>query len=574
MVRRPPVADGHWSIDLPATLKQIYQSRGVTSCADVDLSLSGLIPPGNLRHGQQAANLIADAIVAQRKILLVGDYDCDGATSTAVAIRLLRSMGALQVNYLVPNRFEFGYGLSPQIVELALSDKPDLIITVDNGISSIEGVASANSHGISVIVTDHHLPGDSLPEADAIVNPNQNGCDFPSKAAAGVGVIFYVMSLLRAELRARQWFAAQGLPEPNLAEVLDIVALGTVADVVPLDRNNRILVEQGLKRIRAGKAHPGVLALIAVAGRDYQRVVATDLGFAVGPRLNAAGRLDDISVGIECLLSDSAERAQTLAEMLNAYNEDRKAIEVSMQKEAFAEVEQRLSTGEDLPWGLCLYDDSWHQGVTGLLAARVREKVHRPVVVFAPADDGVMWKGSGRSIPGFHLRDALDRVATLNPGLIDKFGGHAAAAGLSVAEDKLSEFCTQFDRVTREWLSEDDLSAVILSDGELPPEALTLDFAEQLRAAGPWGQAFPEPVFDGVFAVVQAKVVGQRHCKLVLDSGQGALVDAIQFNSPWAGQTLPDRVRVAFKLDVNRYRNQSNLQFIVDYLEASELPGR
>ncbi|MDX1692342.1 MAG: single-stranded-DNA-specific exonuclease RecJ, partial [Ketobacteraceae bacterium] len=461
--------------DLPPALQRIYAARGITDSREVSLQLNQLIPASRLKGLDAALDLLQQALQEQWDILIVGDFDADGATSSALSVLALRALGAERVDYLVPNRFEYGYGLTPEIVEVARQSNPDLIVTVDNGISSISGVSAAKAAGIRVLVTDHHLPADELPDADAIVNPNQPGCEFPSKNLAGVGVIFYVMTALRTRLQQAGWFSEQGLPEPNMADFLDIVALGTVADVVPLDHNNRILVEHGLRRIRAGRCRPGIKALIEVARRTPGRLVAADLGFAVGPRLNAAGRLDDMSHGIECLLTDDPRHARDIAIELDQLNHNRKSIEFSMQNEALAILNQLQFERDSLPWGLCLYRKDWHQGVIGILASRIKERFHRPVIAFAPGDEGEV-KGSARSIPGLHIRDALDAVAAQHPGLIAKFGGHAMAAGLSLPTQHLETFKAAFDREVRRMLTEDDLTGSVLSDGELHPRELDLPF--------------------------------------------------------------------------------------------------
>ena len=449
---------------LPEALKKIYAGRGISDPADLTLTLDQLLPPVALKGIGEAAELLADAVEGEARVLVVGDFDADGATSCAMAVSVLRQMGLKEVAYLVPNRFEFGYGLTPEIVELAAAQMPDLIVTVDNGISSIEGVSAAQALGMSVLVTDHHLPAATLPTADVIVNPNQPGCRFPSKSLAGVGVIFYVLSALRAELKQRDWFSAQGLEMPNLGDALDLVALGTVADVVPLDRNNRILVAAGLTRIRSGRARPGIEALFEVAGKDHRLATASDLGFIVGPRLNAAGRLDDMSVGIECLLADSTASARAKAENLHALNRERRDIEQSMQTEALAQLDALNLDQPDLPFAMTLYDPNWHQGVIGILASRIRERVYRPTLIFADSDEGML-KASGRSIPGLHLRDALDQVAARHPGLLTKFGGHAMAAGLTLAKADFEPFCQAINTVVADALDQVPPEPVALSDG-------------------------------------------------------------------------------------------------------------
>ncbi|MBU3071610.1 single-stranded-DNA-specific exonuclease RecJ [Aestuariicella sp. G3-2] len=561
-----------WPEDLHHRLQPIYANRGVASMSEMERSLQAMLRPQQLKGLDTAVERLVKAITGQESLLIVGDFDADGATSCAVGMLALRDMGAASVQYLVPNRFEFGYGLTPEIVEVAKGYKPDLIITVDNGISSIEGVAASKAAGIGVLVTDHHLPGHSLPDAEAIVNPNQPGCDFPSKNLAGVGVIFYLMSALRSALRAQGWFASKGIPEPNMGNYLDLVALGTVADVVPLDSNNRILVHQGLQRIRSGRARPGILALLDVAGRQRHRLVASDLGFTVGPRLNAAGRLDDMSLGIECLLCDSPDLAREMAIELDDLNKDRRSIEAGMQQEALKTLETlTLNEGEEMPWGLCLYDGQWHQGVIGILASRIKERFHRPVIAFADASDEEI-KGSARSIPGLHIRDALDAVASANPGLLTKFGGHAMAAGMSLKKSDFPRFQKAFDDVVRQSLNADDLQAEILSDGELADDEFSLSLAHTLREAGPWGQHFPEPVFDGEFYLVQQRIVGEKHLKLVLaiDEARQQLVDAIAFNidvKEWPNHNA-EKIRLAYRLDVNEFRGRESVQLMAVYLEA------
>lgn len=550
---------------LHPVLARVYAARGIDAPEQLGRRLQELLPDERMKGMAAAVARLVAAIERRQSILIVGDFDCDGATSTAVALLGLRMLGAAAVDYLVPNRFEYGYGLSPEIVDVAAVHKPDLLITVDNGISSIEGVARANALGIDVIVTDHHLAAAQLPAACAIVNPNQPGCEFVAKSTCGVGVVFYVLIALRRALQQRGRLT--GAP-PNLAALLDLVALGTVADVVPLERNNRALVWQGIARIRAGQARPGLLALIEVAGRNRARLVASDLGFAIAPRLNAAGRLDDMSIGIECLLEDDYERALEMARSLDDLNRERRGIEQEMQQQAL-ELLGRLSLNDRaLPFGLCLYDPSWHQGVIGILASRIKERVHRPVIAFAPGDAGEV-KGSGRSIAGFHLRDGLDAVAARHPGLLKKFGGHAMAAGLSLAEDRLDEFYRAFDAEVQRQLDGDDLTQRILTDGELPHSAFSMELAELLRNAGPWGHHFPEPRFEGRFHLLQQRIVGQRHLKLVVTPEAGTLaLDAIAFNVDplvWPDPSV-EKVRLVYRLDVNEFRGQCSLQLMVDHL--------
>lgn len=569
IVRRPPSSMDGLPAALNPILRQVYANRAVKGESELERGLQGLLPPESMGGLADAVALLAQAVQAQQKILIVGDFDADGATSCTVAVLALRAMGLRDVDYLVPNRFEFGYGLTPEIVALAQTRRPDLIVTVDNGVSSIAGVAAANAAGIPVIVTDHHLPGAELPAAAAMVNPNVPGNDFASKAAAGVGVIFYVMLGLRGRLRELDWFGRNNIPEPNLAELLDVVALGTVADVVPLDANNRILVHQGLQRIRAGRCRPGITALLQVAGRNPARVQASDMGFAVGPRLNAAGRLDDMSIGIECLLSNDPDTALRMATELDALNRERRRIEGDMQDQAMAILDDWSLDDTDLPWGLCLFDESWHQGVIGILASRIKERYHRPVIAFAPADHGEI-KGSARSIPGLHIRDALDEVAARHPDLLSKFGGHAMAAGMSLSAARFADFQAAFDAVVREHLNPAALQAVITSDGEIPGAELTLDLAYQLEAGGPWGQAFPEPLFDGVFELVAQRIVGDKHYKLVLRiPDNGTLIDAIAFNQVERHPELPPRLRLAYRLDANEFRGNVSLQLRVEHLEPA-----
>lgn len=550
---------------LPPLLTRLYAARGVQSAAELDKGLARLIPYQQLKGMDAAVDLLVQGLQQGQRMLIVGDFDADGATASTVGVLGLRMLGAAHVDYLVPNRFEYGYGLTPEIVAVALERQPQLLITVDNGISSVEGVAAAKAAGLTVLVTDHHLPGAELPAADAIVNPNQPGCEFPSKALAGVGVMFYVLLALRARLREMGWFTAQR-PEPNLGELLDLVALGSVADVVPLDANNRILVHQGLARIRAGRARPGLRAILEVAGRDHRRITSIDLGFILGPRLNAAGRLDDMALGIECLLCEDEALARDMAVQLDQLNQDRKAIEQGMQREALAQLKDLPL--EDMPFGLCLFEPDWHQGVIGILASRLKERYHRPTIAFADAGDGVL-KGSARSVPGFHIRDALDAVAAKHPQLISKFGGHAMAAGLSLPEANFAAFAAAFDAEVRRQLCEDDLTGRLLSDGALSIEEFHLSLAKELRNAGPWGQHFPEPLFHGVFQLVQQRIVGERHLKVVLKSECGSVqLDGIAFGVDreiWPNPTVR-WVELAYKLDVNEFRGQESVQLMIAHI--------
>lgn len=551
--------------NLPPLLTRLYAARGVLSAVELEKGLARLIPFTQLKGIDAAVTLLVEGLRQRQRLLIVGDFDADGATASTVGMLGLRMLGAAHVDYLVPNRFEYGYGLTPEIVAVALTREPQLLITVDNGISSIEGVAAAKAAGLKVLVTDHHLPGNELPDADAIVNPNQPGCTFPSKSLAGVGVIFYVLLALRARLRELGWFTAER-PEPNLGELLDLVALGSVADVVPLDANNRILVHQGLARIRAGRARPGLRALLEVAGKQHGRITSTDLGFILGPRLNAAGRLDDMSLGIECLLCEDEALARDMAVQLDQFNQDRKAIEQGMQREALAQLKDLPL--ENLPFGLCLFEADWHQGVIGILASRLKERYHRPTIAFADAGEGI-YKGSARSVPGFHIRDALDAVASRHPGLISKFGGHAMAAGLSLPAEHFETFAAAFDEEVRRQLCEDDLTGRLLSDGVLSIDEFNLPLARELRNAGPWGQHFPEPLFHGAFQLVQQRIVGERHLKVVLKSECGSLqLDGIAFGvdrEVWPNPTVR-WVELAYKLDVNEFRGQESVQLLISHL--------
>ncbi|WP_028695283.1 single-stranded-DNA-specific exonuclease RecJ [Pseudomonas cremoricolorata] len=551
--------------NLPPLLTRLYAARGVQSEAELDKTFKHLLSYERLKGIDAAVQLLVEAIDQRQRILIVGDFDADGATASTVGVLGLRMLGAAEVDYLVPNRFEYGYGLTPEIVEVALQRQPQLLMTVDNGISSVEGVAAAKAAGLKVLVTDHHLPGPQLPAADAIVNPNQPGCEFPSKALAGVGVIFYVLMALRAQLRTLGRYGEQA--QPDLRELLDLVALGSVADVVPLDANNRILVHQGLQRIREGRARPGIKAILEVARREPGRITSTDLGFILGPRLNAAGRLDDMSLGIECLLCDDPGLALDMAQQLDGLNQDRKSIEQGMQREALAQLKDLPL--EDMPYGLCLFEAEWHQGVIGILASRLKERYHRPTIAFADAGEGML-KGSARSIPGLHIRDALDAVAARHPALISKFGGHAMAAGLSLPSEHFTDFAKAFDAEVRRQLVEDDLTGRLLSDGTLAVEEFHLDLARALRNAGPWGQHFPEPLFHGVFQLVEQRIVGERHLKVVLKSECGSLrLDGIAFGvdrEVWPNPSVR-WVELAYKLDVNEFRGNESVQLLIAHIE-------
>lgn len=552
--------------ELPPLLQRLYASRGVRSAADLERSVKGMLPWQQLNGVEKAVDILYNAFREGLRIIVVGDFDADGATSTALSVLGLRQLGCSNISYLVPNRFEDGYGLSPEVVDQAHARGAQLIMTVDNGISSHAGVERAHELGIPVLVTDHHLPGDTLPAAEAIINPNLRECGFPSKSLAGVGVAFYLMLALRSHLRDKGWFEAQGIAIPNLAELLDLVALGTVADVVPLDANNRILTWQGLSRIRAGKCRPGIKALLEVSNRDAQKLAASDLGFALGPRLNAAGRLDDMSVGVALLLSDNIGEARQLANELDALNQTRKEIEQGMQAEALTLCEKLERSSDTLPGGLAMYHPEWHQGVVGILASRIKERFHRPVIAFAPAGDGTL-KGSGRSIQGLHMRDALERLDTLYPGMMIKFGGHAMAAGLSLEEAKFDEFQQRFGDLVTEWLDPALLQGEIVSDGPLSAAEMTMDVAQMLRDAGPWGQMFPEPLFDGRFKLLQQRLVGERHLKVMVEPvGGGPLLDGIAFNvdtTCWPDNGVRE-VELAYKLDINEFRGNRSLQIIID----------
>ncbi|RIX45631.1 MAG: single-stranded-DNA-specific exonuclease RecJ [Rhodocyclales bacterium GT-UBC] len=548
-----------WQLEqqgLHPLLARLYAARGVQDKAELDYELKSLIPPTALTHASDAAQILADAIEAEARLLIIGDYDCDGATATAVGMRALKALGA-DVSFLLPDRFKLGYGLSPQIVDVAAQQSPDLIITVDNGIASLEGVARARELGIATLITDHHLPGETLPEADCIVNPNQPDCTFPSKCIAGVGVMFYVMLALRAELRERGFF--EDHPEPNFADLLDLVALGTVADVVKLDRNNRILVSQGLKRMRAGRLQPGLAALFKATSRDPKRASAFDLGFLIGPRLNAAGRLADMRLGVECLLTDDPSRALQIAQELDALNRERREIESDMQEQALILLE--AMDVNDPAAGVALFEPSWHEGVVGILASRIKEKLHRPVFAFAPSEGGII-KGSGRSIPGLHLRDALDLVAKRAPGLLVRFGGHAMAAGATLCEDDFEKFRQLFAEVAAELLAPADLTRTLETDGALEGSYFSLEMARLLENEV-WGQGFPAPLFIDEFEVEQQRVLKEKHLKLRLRKGN-TRIDAIQFNfSKQPGSTT----RAAYRLSINEYMGVETTQLMIEHLE-------
>ncbi|MDR2187074.1 MAG: single-stranded-DNA-specific exonuclease RecJ [Azonexus sp.] len=559
LTHRPAPPRAAWQLEqqgLHPLLARLYAARGVTDKAQLDYDLKSLLPPARLTHAADAACLLADAIEAEARLLIVGDYDCDGATATAVGIRALKAFGA-EVDFLLPDRFKLGYGLSPEIVDLAAERTPDLIITVDNGIASHEGVERARQHGIATLITDHHLPAPTLPLADCIVNPNQPGCAFPSKSMAGVGVMFYVMLALRAELRERGFFA--GRREPNLARLLDLVALGTVADVVKLDHNNRILVSQGLQRMRAGQMQPGILALFQAAGRDPAKATASDLGFILGPRLNAAGRLADMRLGVECLLTDDPSRALEIARQLDALNRERREIEGEMQETAQRLLES-LTPTDDAP-AVALFDAHWHEGVVGILAARLKDQLHRPVFAFAQGESGLL-KGSGRSIPGLHLRDALDLIAKRAPGLLLRFGGHALAAGATLKVEDFARFRDAFAAVAAELLDPAALTRSLETDGPLESAYYALEAARLLEQEI-WGQGFPPPLFMDQFTVEEQRVLKEKHLKLRLRKGN-ARIEAIQFN--FTRQPGPT-ARLAFRLAINEYKGIETPQLVVEYLE-------
>lgn len=552
-------------------LARIYAGRDVNAPADIDYSLKQLIPPQQLSGVKEAAELLAEALTANASIMIVGDFDADGATSCAVAIKSLQAMGAQNVDYLVPNRFQFGYGLSPEIVGVAAMQQPDVLVTVDNGISSVAGVHAAQAMGMSVIVTDHHLPGDELPTAEVIVNPNMPYDNFPSKNLAGVGVIFYVMLALRAQLRRMGWFEQANIAEPNMSQFLDLVALGTVADVVPLDKNNRILVQQGLQRIRSGQACAGVNALLKVGKREFAHVSASDMGFVIGPRLNAAGRLEDMSVGIECLLANDENSALILAGQLDELNQARKEVEQDMRLEANKLVEELSVNKRGNPVGYCLSDKNWHQGVVGLVASRIKEQTQRPVTILAPADNAHPegeWKGSLRSVAGIHIRDVLVRLDALHPDLLTKFGGHAMAAGLSLQYEQLNEFKKAFIDVLTEITADHNWDQSVLTDGELSEQDFTLSTAELLQSHSPWGQGFPAPVFDGQFEVLDARIVGETHVKMRLRARNSDIdVDAICFGYLQKRKELPrDLIQAVYRLDVNHYQGRKTLQLMVEHI--------
>ncbi len=569
IVERPLLGRNAGITETNPVLKRIYLARGIQSDAELQRSLAQLPSPWLLTGMEEMVTYLIAAIDQQKRIVIVADYDADGATSCTVAIKGLRLLGAEQIDFVVPDRFKYGYGLTPEIVELVKEKQADVLITVDNGISSLAGVETAKQAGMQVLITDHHLPGKQLPNADAIVNPNLADDEFPSGALAGVGVIFYILMAVRSRLREQGWFLTHRLDEPNLAQLLDYVALGTVADVVALDHVNRILIHQGLLRIRSGKGHVGIKAIADIAKRNLQTLTASDLGFAIGPRLNAAGRLDDMSLGIQCLSTNDPILAKQLAQQLNQFNNDRREIEGQMKQEAMSLLTDMQAFDEQhLSAGVCIYNEDWHQGVIGILASRIKERLNRPVIAFAKADKGEI-KGSARSISGVHIRDVLSDIAVAHPKVLQKFGGHAMAAGLSIQLHDYPVFSLAFNKAVEHRLQKVDLDQKVYSDGELSVSEMTIGFCELLKNAGPWGQEFPEPLFHGVFDVVQSRIVGQQHLKLVLrQSKSDILIDAIAFfvERPeyWLGMR---QVKIVYKLDINVYKEQRSLQLIIDYLE-------
>ena len=558
---------------LSSTIQRILLSRGISSDTALDQRLSTLSPPQHLAGINAAVDLLEPALQLQKTVLICGDYDADGATATALVIRVLRAMGLKNIDFLVPNRFDFGYGLSPALVAVAAESKPDLILTVDNGISSLAGVAEARKRAIQVLVTDHHLPGSELPDANAIVNPNQPGCEFPSKNLAGVGVVFYLLIALRARLRQSNWFEENQLAEPRLENYLDIVALGTVADLVPLDQLNRVLVSQGLKLIRSGQGNAGIKAILEVSGRDFSQARSADLGFAVGPRINAAGRLDDITEGINCLLADDPTIAHQHARDLHHINLERRQIQDQMQADADRSLAMLKLDRSNLPWGYCCFEEQWHQGLVGLVAARIKDSIHRPVIAFARSEEGSELKGSARSIAGLHIRDCLERVNSQHPALIRKFGGHAMAAGLTIGDSDYHLFCQAFDEAARELLNEEDLQSVLWNDGVLDDTDFSLEFASTLESLLPWGQGIPEPQFQGRFEVIGSRCLKEKHLKMQLaKSGTSKVLDAIWFNVPVELMTLSaGLVDVIYRLEINRFRGSESLQLQIVYAEPVSL---
>ncbi|WP_428354430.1 single-stranded-DNA-specific exonuclease RecJ [Methyloprofundus sp.] len=569
IVERPLLGRNAGISEKNVLLKRIYLARNIKSDTDLQRGLAQLPSPWLLTGMETMVRYLIHAVEQQKKIVIVADFDADGATSCTVAIKGLQLLGAAHVDFIVPNRFEYGYGLTPEIVELVIAKQADVLVTVDNGISSLAGVEVAKQAGMQVLVTDHHLPGEQLPDADAIVNPNLPDDEFPSRALAGVGVMFYVLMAMRSRMREQGWFITRSIAEPNLAQLLDLVALGTVADVVALDQVNRILVHQGLLRIRSGKGHVGIKALVEISGRNLQSLGSTDLGFAIGPRLNAAGRMDDMSVGIQCLLTDDMTLAKNLAQQMDELNLDRREVEGQMKQEAMRLLKDMNALDEQhLTAGVCLYNEDWHQGVIGILASRIKDRLNRPVIAFANTGEGEI-KGSARSIPGVHVRDVLSDIAVAHPKILQKFGGHAMAAGLSIKLHDYPAFMLAFDKAVQQRLVDVDLDQKVYTDGQLTEAEMNIGFCELLKGAGPWGQEFPEPIFHGIFDVVQSRIVGQQHLKLVLrQPGSEVLIDAIAFfvERPeyWLGIR---QVNIAYKLDINEYKGQRSIQFIIDYIE-------
>jgi len=563
------VPDG---INLPDSihpvLKRIYASRNIKSGEDLDYSLGSLISYEELGGIDDAVILLQEMITQKKRILIVADFDADGATSCALAIRGLTAMGAEDVIYVVPNRFEHGYGLSPKIVDVALDHDPDLIVTVDNGISSISGVEHAKKNGIKVLITDHHLPGDKLPRADVIVNPQLKENKFPSKNLAGVGVIFYILLALRAKLKTENWFDEKNIKYPNLANLLDLVALGTISDLVPLDKNNRTMVAHGLKLMRQNKSKAGILAILNQSGRQLSTLTSGDLSFAIAPRLNAAGRLTDMSLGIECLLTDDKENATEMAKKLNQINIERRQIQDNMEEQAFTEFEKSFQdTSKKIPHGICIYNQNWHQGVVGIIAAKIKEKFNRPVVVFAQECQGIL-KGSARSITELHIKDVFDEIARLYPELILTFGGHAMAAGLTIEESQFDRFSDAFNKVVDRYISSDSLEDQCLTDGELSGDDFSLPLALAIQNSGPWGQSFPEPIFVGQFKILDKRVVGKSHLKLKLQSRNNNTLDAIAFNmtdDDWPAKL--EQITSTYRLGINNYRGHSKIQLFIEHIE-------
>lgn len=565
-----PVPD---EIDLPDSihpvLKRVYAARNIKSVDELDYSLSSLLPFNSLSNIDNAVSLLQEALEKKKRILIVADFDADGATSCALAIRGLTMMGIEDIVYVVPNRFEYGYGLTPEIVDVALDYEPGLLITVDNGISSVAGVKRAKENGVKVLITDHHLPAENLPEADAIVNPQLIGDQFPSKNLAGVGVVFYILLALRAKLREEGWFEKKDLAVPNLAQLLDIVALGTVADVVPLDKNNRTMVAHGLKLIKQNKSIPGIAAILNQSGRSLMTLSASDLGFSIAPKLNAAGRLTDMSLGIECLLTDDIEKAKEIANQLNDLNKERRQIQNEMHEQAMLVLDDYLQhTSEEVPLGLCLYDADWHQGVIGIIAAKVKETFNRPVIAFAKESEGII-KGSARSIHGLHIRDLLEDITRLYPDLILTFGGHAMAAGLTIKESAFTDFSNSFIETLKHHIALDEMQDECITDGELSSSDISMQLANGIQEAGPWGHTFPEPVFEGQFKIIDKRIVGENHLKLRLQAdGNNRIIDAIAFNltdEDWPVDTV--QIRTTYRLGINHFRGNSQLQLFIEHIE-------